>query len=61
MKIAILKVILWPKNGSQGPRIVPFEPGKINVVTGGSLPANQRLVGSSTIVSAATNAQFQLD
>ena len=36
MKIAILNVILWPKDTSQSPRIVHFEPGKINIITGES-------------------------
>jgi hypothetical protein len=36
MKIAILKVILWPKDTNLPPRIIPFELGKVNVVTGES-------------------------
>lgn len=36
MKLAILKVILWPKDPSHAPRVVPFLPGKINVLTGES-------------------------
>ena len=36
MKISILKVILWPKDLERSPRIVPFVPGKINIVTGQS-------------------------
>ncbi len=34
MKLAILKVILWPKDTSHAPRIVPFEPGRINIISG---------------------------
>jgi uncharacterized protein YceH (UPF0502 family) len=36
MKLAILKVILWPNDSTLGPRIVNFEPNKINVLTGES-------------------------
>jgi hypothetical protein len=36
MKLSILKVILWPKDTSHSPRIIHFEPGKINVITGES-------------------------
>lgn len=36
MKLSILNVILWPKDTSQEPRIIHFEPGKINVITGES-------------------------
>ncbi len=36
MKLAILKVILWPKDSNRSPRVIPFAPGKINIVTGAS-------------------------
>ncbi len=36
MQLTILKIILWPKNTDLRPRIVPFEPGKINVISGES-------------------------
>lgn len=36
MKLAILKVILWPKDLNESPRIIHFVPGKINVLTGES-------------------------
>lgn len=36
MQLTILKIILWPKNSDLPPRIIPFEPGKINVISGES-------------------------
>ncbi len=36
MKLAILKIILWPKDTGHSPRIVHLVPGKINVITGES-------------------------
>lgn len=36
MRIEILKVILWPKNGKHDPRIIQFLPGKINIISGQS-------------------------
>lgn len=36
MRLAILKVILWPKDPSHSPRIVALEPGRINVISGES-------------------------
>lgn len=36
MRLAILKVILWPKDPNHGPRFIPFVPGEINIVTGES-------------------------
>ena len=34
MQLTILKIILWPKNTDLRPRVIPFEPGKINVISG---------------------------
>ena len=34
MQLTILKIILWPKNTDLRPRIIPFEAGKINVISG---------------------------
>ncbi|MGI9067225.1 MAG: DUF3732 domain-containing protein [Pyrinomonadaceae bacterium] len=36
MKLAILKIILWPKDLKQSPRVISFVPGKINIITGES-------------------------
>jgi len=36
MKLAILKVILWPKDQNHSPRIIHFVPGRINIITGES-------------------------
>lgn len=36
MKLAILKIILWPKDLNHSPRIIPFAPGKINIISGES-------------------------
>ncbi len=43
MNIAILKVILWPKDTRHLPRIIPFLPGKINVITGESAAGKSTL------------------
>jgi energy-coupling factor transporter ATP-binding protein EcfA2 len=34
LQLTILKIILWPRNTDLRPRVVPFEPGKINVISG---------------------------
>src|SRR5438552_6663873 len=36
MRLAILKIILWPKDPKLAVRVIPFEPGKINVISGES-------------------------
>lgn len=45
MKLTILTVILWPKALKHAPRIIPFMPGKINIITGESA------TGKSTLTS----------
>jgi len=34
LHLTILKIILWPKNTDLRPRLISFEPGKINVISG---------------------------
>jgi energy-coupling factor transporter ATP-binding protein EcfA2 len=34
LQLTILKIILWPKNTDLRPRVIPFQPGKINVISG---------------------------
>src|SRR5437016_8450595 len=36
MQLAVLKVILWPNDVTKTPRVIHFEPNKINIVTGES-------------------------
>src|SRR4051794_35728026 len=36
MQFQVLSVVLWPKNPELKPRIVKFEPGCVNVITGAS-------------------------
>lgn len=42
MKLALLKIILWPKQPELPPRVIPFLPDKINVITGESATGNPR-------------------
>lgn len=43
MKLAILKVILWPKDSNFDPRVIEFLPGRINVITGESATGKSTL------------------
>ncbi|MBP6782173.1 MAG: DUF3732 domain-containing protein [Verrucomicrobiales bacterium] len=43
MKLAILKIILWPKDPNLDPRIIEFCPGRINVITGESATGKSSL------------------
>jgi AAA15 family ATPase/GTPase len=60
MKLAILKVILWPKNLNRGPRVIPFAPGKINIVTGESATGKSTLTWIIDYALGARNAPFLL-
>ena len=43
MKLAILKIVLWPKQADLPPRVIPFLPDKINVITGESATGKSSL------------------
>src|SRR4051794_19996747 len=43
MKLAILKIILWPKDSNLSPRVIELIPGKINVITGESATGKSTL------------------
>ena len=43
MKLAILKIILWPKDPGLDPRVIDFLPGRINVITGESATGKSTL------------------
>jgi energy-coupling factor transporter ATP-binding protein EcfA2 len=36
MRLTILKIILWPKDSTLEPRVIPFLPDKVNIITGES-------------------------
>ncbi|MBG6233787.1 FtsZ-binding cell division protein ZapB [Pedobacter sp. CAN_A7] len=44
MQFQILKLIIWPKNQMFLPQIVPFEPGKVNVITGASRTGKSAII-----------------
>ena len=43
MKLAILKIVLWPKQAELPPRVIHFLPDKINVITGESATGKSSL------------------
>lgn len=44
MQFQLLKLIIWPKNKTFLPQIVPFEPGKLNVITGASRTGKSAII-----------------
>ena len=43
MKLALLKIVLWPKQAELPPRVIQFLPDKINVITGESATGKSSL------------------
>lgn len=44
MFFQIKEIVLWPKNGSLEPRRLPFEKGKVNVISGGSRTGKSAII-----------------
>jgi ABC-type transport system involved in cytochrome bd biosynthesis fused ATPase/permease subunit len=44
MKFSLISIILWPKKAGLKPRVVPFENGMINVITGESGSGKSSLI-----------------
>src|SRR3989339_360474 len=44
MKLQIKSIILWPKDFSHDPRILPFQSGSINVITGASRTGKSAII-----------------
>ena len=44
MRFDVLKIILWPRHVDAAPRIVTFEPGRLNVITGWSRTGKSAII-----------------
>src|SRR5258705_13896138 len=44
MRFEIIKVILWPKNPSNPLRVVQFEPGRLNIISGVSRTGKSAII-----------------
>lgn len=44
MELAILKLIIWPKNEKKNPRVIGFKPGMVNLITGASRTGKSALI-----------------
>lgn len=61
MKFQILKLIVWPKIESFPPRIVEFEPGKVNVITGGSRTGKSAIIPIIDYCLASSDCHIPID
>lgn len=61
MKFHIIKLIIWPKTESFPPREVEFEPGKVNVITGGSRTGKSAIIPIIDYCLASTDCNIPID
>jgi flagellar motor switch/type III secretory pathway protein FliN len=61
MRFQILKLIVWPKIESFPPRIVEFEPGKVNVITGGSRTGKSAIIPIIDYCLASSDCYIPID
>ncbi|MCR4293549.1 MAG: hypothetical protein NUV76_11815 [Candidatus Kuenenia sp.] len=61
MQFQILKLIVWPKSKEFAPRIVPFEPGKVNVITGASRTGKSAIIPIIDYCLASSDCFIPID
>lgn len=61
MKFQIVNLIIWPKNKTFPPRIIKFEKGKVNVITGGSRTGKSAIIPIIDYCLASSECQIPID
>ncbi len=61
MQFQILKLIVWPKSKEFAPRIVPFELGKVNVITGASRTGKSAIIPIIDYCLASSDCFIPID
>lgn len=61
MKFQILKLIIWPKSQGFAPQIVPFELGKVNVITGASRTGKSAIIPIIDYCLASSDCFIPID
>lgn len=61
MKFQLLKLIVWPKSIEFAPRIVTFEPGKVNVITGASRTGKSAIIPIIDYCLASSDCFIPID
>ena len=61
MKFQLLKLIIWPKSKKIAPRIVNFEPGKVNVITGSSRTGKSAIIPIIDYCLASSDCFIPID
>lgn len=61
MHFQLSRLIVWPKNGAFAPRIIKFEPGMVNVITGGSRSGKSAIIPIIDYCLASSECQIPID
>ena len=61
MRLQLLKLIIWPKNVNLAPRVVEFEPGKVNVITGASRTGKSAIIPILDYCLASSDCFIPID
>jgi len=61
MLFQILKLVIWPKNKNFPPQIIKFEPGAVNVITGGSRSGKSAIIPIIDYCLASSECQIPID
>ena len=61
MKFQLLNLIIWPKNSVFSPRVIKFEMGKVNVITGASRTGKSAIIPIIDYCLAASDCFIPID
>ncbi|MEK4535446.1 DUF3732 domain-containing protein [Peribacillus sp. FSL K6-1552] len=61
MDFQLVKLIIWPKNKQFAPRIIQFEPGKVNVITGASRTGKSAIIPIIDYCLASSDCFIPID
>ncbi|PEV47412.1 MULTISPECIES: DUF3732 domain-containing protein [Bacillus cereus group] len=61
MNFQLVKLIIWPKNERFAPRIIQFEPGKVNVITGASRTGKSAIIPIIDYCLASSDCSIPID
>lgn len=61
MQLQIIKLVVWPKVATHGPRVIPFEKGRVNVITGGSRTGKSAIIPIIDYCLASSECQIPID
>lgn len=61
MQLQLIKLIIWPKVQAYGPRVIKFEKGRVNVITGGSRTGKSAIIPIIDYCLASSECQIPID